>query len=488
MYMLTFSVVNIRERFVKIPMALLTIALIGGILLAARFTVPAALWLALIALSVIASLWRREIAVAAIFALGGALYQIMSFEMLPQGQQLRLVVQIADQGIDYGKYSTYAADVLMCNGERCRAKVRITADSLLCPNQGDVIETLSAIRPFTPQGGGYAQSMYRRGYSGRVTIGGYKIVSYAPAQRQTLHGWAVERLESLLPPSLGRDVAISVTLGTRAISGSELSKHYSVSGASHLLAVSGLHVALVFVLINILLLPVLLLWRGNLIRAVVAVAMIWLYVALCGYPASAVRAAIMFSVLQLSYLAKSRHLPENSLFLTAFIMLAADPYMLFELSFQLSFVAVAAILFVAKPIIGMINYRGVGRGIVDGVVISTACVVATMPLISHSFGVISLLSIVVTPLALLTSQIMIVCNLAALVLPLPAAQIVAHSAAWCGEVQNWVVELFAGMGVGYANLQIDTATLALSYVVMILLTLLSFGFRWRTTTEGVVPR
>ena len=484
MCMLTFSVKNIKEQFDKMPMALLTLALIGGIMLAAHYTVYYGLWLSLVALSALVTLWRREAALAALVALGGALYQINALELLPQNEPLRLVVQIDDRGIDYGKFITYDADVHSCNGRRVRAKVRITADSLLYPCQGDIIEIASSVRPFLPADGGYAQSMYRRGYSGRVSISGYKVKSYAPAERQTLHSWAVRSLEALTPPSSGRDVAMSVTLGARAITGSKLSEYYSVSGASHLLAVSGLHVGLVFVLLNILLLPLVFLWRGNIIRAVIAVAMIWLYVALCGYPTSAVRAAVMFSVLQLSYLAKSRHLPENSLFLTAFIMLAINPYMLFELSFNLSFVAVAAILFVARPIIAMINYRGFGKGVVDGVVISTACVVATMPLISHSFGVVSLLSIVVTPLALLTSQIMIVCNLAALLLPYSAAQVVAQSATWCGGVQNRVVELFAQMNIGYANLQIDSLTLLLCYVVMTMLVLLSFGFRWSNAQRG----
>ena len=482
--MLTFSAKNIKERFDRMPMALLTLALIGGIMLAAHFTVHYGLWIILVVLSTLVALWRREAALAALFALGGALYQINALELLPQSEPLRLVVQIDDRGIDYGKFSTYDADVHSCNGRRVRAKVRITADSLVHPRQGDIIEIVSSVRPFLPADGGYAESMYRRGYSGRVSISGYKIKSYAPAERQTLHSWAIRRLESLTPQSSARDVAMSVTLGTRAITGSKLSQQYSVSGASHLLAVSGLHVGVVFVLLHILLLPLVFLWRGNIIRAVIAVAMIWLYVALCGYPTSAVRAAIMFSVLQLSYLAKSRHLPENSLFLTAFIMLAVNPYMLFELSFNLSFVAVAAILFVARPIINMIHYIGFGKGVVDGVVISTACVVATMPLISHCFGVVSLLSIVVTPLALLTSQIMIVCNLAALFLPDPAAKVVAQSATWCGDVQNRVVELFARFGVGYAELQIDSLTLMLSYVVLVLLVLLSFGFRWGSAGRG----
>ena len=138
--MLTFSAKNIKERFDRMPMALLTLALIGGIMLAAHFTVHYGLWIILVVLSTLVALWRREAALAALFALGGALYQINALELLPQNEPLRLVVQIDDRGIDYGKFSTYDADVHSCNGRRVRAKVRITADSLVHPRQGDIIE------------------------------------------------------------------------------------------------------------------------------------------------------------------------------------------------------------------------------------------------------------------------------------------------------------------------------------------------------------
>ena len=152
--------------------------------------------------------------------------------------------------------------------------------------------------------------------------------------------------------------------------------------------------------------------------------------------------------------------------------------MLFELSFQLSFVAVMAILFVARPIISTIGCRGVVKSVVDTVAVSTACVVATAPLVSNCFGVVSLLSIVTTPLALLFSQIIIVCNLTALVLPEAVARITAQSAAWCGDVQNGIVEWLASTGIGYAELRISSTEMIACYIILALVVLLSFGIRW----------
>ena len=466
------------------PMAAVVIALICGIVLAANCnTTSWAVWLAMVVISVLLSLRWVEVALCGVFAFGGLVFTLNSCQMLPHSEPLRLVVEICDDGVDYGSYSTYSADVVMCNGEQCRAKVRITADSLLTPKYGDVIELNGRIRPFTPHDSSYAKSMYRQGYSGRVTMSNYRVVSYLPNERTRLYSRAVEHLRSLTPPSEGQDVAISVTLGTRAVRRGNLSQIYSHSGASHILAVSGLHVGLVFVLLNILLSPLVFLWRGNIARAALVVVIIWLYVALCGYPTSAIRAAIMFTVLQLSYITRSRHLPENSVCTAAFVMLAFDPYMLFELSFSLSFIAVAAIIFVARPLIGMIRANGAIKGAVDMVVVSTVCVIATAPLISHSFGVVSLLSILITPLVIVTAQVIIVSNLAALVLPQGVARIVAQSAEWCGDVQNDIVRAFTQPKLGFVELQIDDTTMWLCYAVMMALVVVSFGFKWEIAKD-----
>ena len=476
--MLTFSVANIASRLRAMPMVPITLAFICGIVLSSHFTAHWALWLVLSLLSMVVARGYRAVALAAVFAFGGFVFALNHRQLLPQNRELHLVVKVTEQSRDYGRYNTNAADVLLCNHRRCRAKVRITCDSTLVPRQGDVIALSGVVRPFTVSNDSYAQSMYRQGFSGRVTVRRSAVESYAPARRESLHSRAVERLMSLTEKSEGRDVALSVTLGARTLSASQTERNYSLGGASHLLAVSGLHVGLLFALLNLLLFPLIFLWRGNILRAIAATALVWLYVALCGWPTSAIRAAVMFSVLQLSYLSKSRHMAENSLCSTAFVMLAFDPYMLFELSFQLSFTAVVAILFVARPVTALIRCGGVAKGAVDMTAISTASVLATAPIVSHSFGVVSLLSIVTTPLALLSSQLIIVLNIASLLLPRSVAQITAQSAAWCGSVQNSIVENVVCLGFGYAQYRIGEMTETLCYVALALLVLLSFGFRW----------
>ena len=188
----------------------------------------------------------------------------------------------------------------------------------------------------------------------------------------------------------------------------------------------------------------------------------------------------MFSVLQLSHLFRSRYSPENSLCTAAFVMLVIEPTMLFEVSFALSFIAVMAIVFVGQPLTEMLYCKNFTlRTVVSSVTISTLCVVATAPLISYAFGVVSLLSIVVTPLALVTAQIAIISSLLALVLPHSAAEVVMRAAEWCGTVQNSLVEWSVSSGIGFAEYRLDGTSLVVIYAVMVLLVLLSFGFKWQ---------
>ena len=137
--MFNFAFRNIVVRFGSMPMLPLTLALICGIVASAHFAVHWAVWLALCGVSLVVARWYRVVVLAALFAFGGFIYTVHSFDILPHNQRLRLIVEVTDEGIDYGRFSTCAANVLMCQGDICRARVRLTTDSLTLLSQGDVV-------------------------------------------------------------------------------------------------------------------------------------------------------------------------------------------------------------------------------------------------------------------------------------------------------------------------------------------------------------
>ena len=319
--MLTFSLNNIRDKFNGMPMAMMAIPFIVGIIVSYNYHIPIWIWVAIFSISLMLTILQDNFIFIAIFSLGAITYHERSYDMLPQGAEADLILKITDNGIDYGRYSTFDAKVYHYNGQRCIARIKVTADSLTFLRRGDILEARTTIRPFGKEQNSYVRSMHRQGYSGRATVNEYQILWWKQNHRESLHELAINKLQSLLPRSNGTQVAMSLALGAKQATDRDVKRNYSLSGVSHLLAVSGLHVGIVAMLFSLLLLPLSFIWRGNSIRAWIIIALIWVYVALCGFPTSAIRAAIMFSILQISHLTHNRYSQENSIFTAALFML-----------------------------------------------------------------------------------------------------------------------------------------------------------------------
>ncbi len=115
------------------------------------------------------------------------------------------------------------------------------------------------------------------------------------------------------------------------------------AGLSHLLAISGLHVGVVALIVLGLLYPLKRLGY-NRVRFSCAILVLWGYAFICGLSPSVIRACIMFSILIGSNLLKRHNYPINSLAIAAFLMLVYDPFFLWDIGFQLSFLSVLLIL------------------------------------------------------------------------------------------------------------------------------------------------
>lgn len=178
-----------------------------------------------------------------------------------------------------------------------------------------------------------------------------------------------------------------MTAGDRSGLTPELRTAYSRSGLSHLLAVSGLHTGIVFVLINLLLWWLPLLRRGHLLRNLLAAAAVWCFVAAAGFPPSAVRAAVMCTLLQAALASASEYVALNALAAAAFGMLLWNPAWIGDVSFQLSFAAVAAILAWGVPLCRRCHTRWRAVNLLaDAYLIGLAATLGTAPLVSHLFG------------------------------------------------------------------------------------------------------
>ncbi len=465
---------NLTNRISKIPMVMVVAPFAMGIFFADRVEVSP--WL-LAAICVVmfggvvwlAEWWRRVALLNLIFAVGALLHTLSYRGEVEYLRPVEMVLEIETTSVVRGSYTSSEASV-ESSAERtlegCR--VMVWGDSLTRFRAGDRLRLTTPLRPFRAEREQYARLMFHRGFVGAISINHNTPIEYIPAIRESLHDRAVARLRGSMQEGEARAVVLAMATGERSSLSNELRQNYSASGASHLLAVSGLHIGIAFMLINILLLPLVLLRYGNVWRSVLAVAMIWLYVWLCGMSPSAVRAAIMFSLLQLSLSSLYDYVGVNILAGTAFAMLAFDSHLLFDISFQLSFVAVAAIVVWAVPLYMLCatKYKVV-NSIVGVLFVGVASTLATMPLVANTFSTISLVGIFINPIVILLANVVVLAGVVAIVLPFMG--VVAEGAA---TLQNRVVEWAASLPYGHFDITMPEWVMWMLYFLFVATTLL----------------
>jgi competence protein ComEC len=182
-------------------------------------------------------------------------------------------------------------------------------------------------------------------------------------------------------------VLVAMTLGDKSALTKELRETYSVTGASHILALSGLHLGIIYLLLFRLTLG----RRRSWLSQVVIILSIWAFAFLTGLSTSVVRSATMISIYALFSVAGRHRSPVNILCFTAIVMLLVNPASLFDIGFQLSFSAVLAILLLMPLFESFFpeNYfagRPLQRYIYNMVGLSVAAQIGVAPLIAYYFG------------------------------------------------------------------------------------------------------
>jgi len=212
-------------------------------------------------------------------------------------------------------------------------------------------------------------------------------------------------LTRALPEPQG-SLAQAILLGLRNNIPDSLYEAFSRTGIAHLLAISGLHISIIIAMF--LSFGILVFGRQRSIYIWLTLAITWIYALLAGMHPPIIRAAIMGSLFLIAeYLGRQRS-AIIALAFAAAVMVGVQPDLLWTISFQLSFLAMAglillypyfqawgrkgvAFLFSAKA-----RVAAVGNIITDGFAATLAAIVAVGPLIAYNFGVISLVALPAT--------------------------------------------------------------------------------------------
>ena len=188
----------------------------------------------------------------------------------------------------------------------------------------------------------------------------------------------------------GDELAVlsALTIGDKTELSDSVRESYSVAGASHILALSGLHIGLLYTLLFFILKPIA--RRGNIgraIRSVLLLILLWAFAFFTGLSPSVVRSVSMFSILAMADMVGRQPLSLNTLAAAAWLMLFCNPAWLFDVGFQLSFLAVASILLIQKPIYHLITVKGrIGKYIWGLMSVSVAAQIGTAPLVMFYFS------------------------------------------------------------------------------------------------------
>ncbi|HET6996387.1 MAG TPA: ComEC/Rec2 family competence protein, partial [Chitinophagaceae bacterium] len=129
-----------------------------------------------------------------------------------------------------------------------------------------------------------------------------------------------------------------------------LVQSYSNTGVVHIIAISGMHLALIYWLVNLLLKPVGKNKRWRWIKPVIAILVLWSFSLLTGASASVLRAAVMFTFIVCAESFSRKTNIYNTLAASAFFLLCVNPYWLWDVGFQLSYAAVLSIVIFQRPV------------------------------------------------------------------------------------------------------------------------------------------
>lgn len=267
-------------------------------------------------------------------------------------------------------------------------------------------------------------------------------------------------------------VAKALLLGDRKGVSKDQQKQFRESGTVHVLAVSGLHVGLVYLILMFVLRP--LGERLKYVKAAASIIGLWSYAWITGAAPSVMRAAGMFTVFAIASTSERKTNHFNSLAVAAVAIMVIDPLMAFSLGFRLSFLAVIGIILFYRPIYSVLV---VGNRWIDKVsvlaAISLAAQLATGPLVILEFGAF--------PIYFLPANVMVV-SLVTLLVQLGAAVLVLADIDVLGDllasafnglltILDMVTEFFAAIPFAYMPVRVDEIQVSMLYAMLVVITI-----------------
>ncbi|MDR2848473.1 MAG: ComEC family competence protein [Bacteroidales bacterium] len=381
-----------KTFFHQAPFVRFLLPFLAGLLLAFYVHIPATalMWTAFaLFAAVCALLWQRKrlgrrrewlfglFSCLFLMTSGAATVAIYHYHYTPQTQteQLTFVAVVEEPPVERANSMKMTAVVHTCmrdsSWEQGNEKVilYIRKDSLsLALRQGDKLMMNAALTPVSNAGNpyefDYVAYLLRRHISRSAFVESGKwtlLQHYAQNPLMNLSNRIRNFLLGIYKQSglSGNELAVAsaLTLGYRASMDNELLSAYSASGAMHILAVSGMHVAVYFLILNLMFGKITFLQRHKIWWVLIMLGCLWLYALITGMSPSVLRATVMFSIIVVGMGLRRKAYIYNSMAASAFLLLLVNPANIFDVGFQLSYMAVLSIVFFYPKFYAWLNFK-----------------------------------------------------------------------------------------------------------------------------------
>ena len=482
------------------PLLRLAVCLMVGIAVMYAYG-PCPLWplfVGLVVILVIALLlWKlpgaQSVVIAACFcALGALLVERHRQELAVDWPEGKVVFEAVVLTEPVEKPRTMAVDILLTgNGRKLKCYLAKDERSRRL-RVGDGLRLCAVIQPNREWRSGtfdYRLYLEVHGFTGVTFAGGdwqkrevsLRGVSRLQRTRLFFLRQRSRLLERLRMQGLADDayaVVAAMTLGDKSALSGTMKDVYSRTGASHVLALSGLHLGIIYTLLSLLVVG----RRWRVLSQLLVVLSVWAFVFLVGMSVSVVRAAVMISTYALLSLGHRDKMSVNTLAFTAIIMLMVNPYALFDVGFQLSYLAVFAILVFLPLSDRLVSHEflmshGLLRWLWGMSCVSCAAQIGVAPLIAYHFGRFSTFFLLTNFVVVPATMLILYLSLATLMLP-PMAPLLLTVV---GLLNTLLTRMAAIPGTSIEGLNPSILQVSMVYVIIAALYLLML--RWPTSVR-----
>ena len=394
--------------------------------------------------------------------------------MAADGQTVEVTITATDYSYETDYGSAFDGKVTL---DGWAFSVRCYVDTTEPIEPGDAVSGAFRMR-YTP--GGEKDATYHPGK-------GIFLLAYERGEASVVHGASdgfypaklAHKIKDILRSLFPEDVfpfTQALLLGDSRSLDYATDTAFKNSGIRHIIAVSGLHVMILYSLVNAIT------FRKRFLTALIGLPMLLLFAAVAGFTPSVSRACIMVALMILAQLFNREYDPPTALSFAALVMLLANPMVITSVSFQLSVGCVAGIQLFSKPIEEWMQVklgRPKGKGLIPGlkhsvcssVSITLGAMSLTTPLSAYYFGTVSIVGILTNLLTLWVVNFVfngLILACAASFLSVKLAGILARVISWPSRFVLNAARLLASVPLGAVYTQSVYIVIWLVFVYVLL--------------------